>query len=309
MLSGVRAEEVCRRFGLSKRSLQRWLRKARQEGSIALAENRGREPRLSPRQRERLRQELELPPREFGVSGEQWSGGALSRHLDRHYGISIGPRQCRNLILQLGSDTTRTGQRRPSDKAIDHHRKQKIQEPEPALVHFVRSDWERKRIALRKIQRLASSGMPVLPFAYTLFDISGAAIDQDTTTADPATGICDTFGSWLFKNPDPKWLSILKEVVAPSAGKSGLISPQALYSSARTVLIHNDLLLPGYEKSSAWNEFFRPACVEQGMIGVLRDCDQFVGILSIARSALMKPWSKADIDFVRGGSGAHSAWL
>jgi DNA-binding CsgD family transcriptional regulator len=38
------------------------------------------------------------------------------------------------------------------------------------------------------------------------------------------------------------------------------------------------------------------------MVSVLRDCDQFVGILSIARSSLMKPWSKADIDFMRAAA-------
>jgi hypothetical protein len=69
-------------------------------------------------------------------------------------------------------------------------------EPPPAIcaAHSVLSDWERKRRGLRKIQRLASSGLPLLPFAYTLFDISTEAIDQLDFHR-----IGERFGVWLCK--------------------------------------------------------------------------------------------------------------
>ncbi len=104
VLRGYSCYEAARVYGDSPRTVQYWVHRLVSEGLPGLKEGDrpGRPPRLSMAERERLRKELERPPREFGYNQNLWDGVMLSHHLEREYGVLLGVRQCQRLFRQLG---------------------------------------------------------------------------------------------------------------------------------------------------------------------------------------------------------------
>ena len=61
----------------------------------------GRPPKLSTEEWQRLKQDLENPPAEFGLEGRKWQGKLLQSHLATAYGIEFSLRQCQRLLKQV----------------------------------------------------------------------------------------------------------------------------------------------------------------------------------------------------------------
>lgn len=308
---GELLEKVTESTGFSRRSIQRWRAKVRDKGpqGVAAAPSRGRPTRLSARQLARLADDLKLPPHRFGLPGPHWTGGQLAEHLTRRYGITMGVRQCRNLVCQLGaSRAPATSLSLPERRSEAWSNQASAPRPARFSGSAALSDWERKRRALLKIQRLASSGLPLLPFAYTLFDLSAEAVDQLDFHR-----IGERFGVWLCKNFDfAKWSGIYKQAVMDTAGRSGFVALNTFYKSAKPTagffvpaggkrpdFVSDQFFLPDFMRSSAWNEFFRPAGIDGVLLNVLRDRDETVGLYPMHRDGRMRPWGNTDIDFLR----------
>jgi len=104
VLHGASAYEAAQLYGHSPRTIEYWGHRLLTHGLAGLWEGDrpGRPGRLSPLERQRLRNEIQRPPRELGYDQNLWDGLLLSHHLKEHYSISIGVRQCQRLFHQLG---------------------------------------------------------------------------------------------------------------------------------------------------------------------------------------------------------------
>jgi hypothetical protein len=76
-----------------------------------------------------------------------------------------------------------------------------------------------------------------------------------------------------------------------TAGRSGFVALNTFYKSAKPTagffvpaggrrpdFISTQFFLPDFMRSSAWNEFFRPAGIDGALLNVLRDRDEIVGL-------------------------------
>lgn len=90
-------------LGRDPRTVERWVRRYREEGVEALGDGedrRGRRASLADAQLERLREDLKRSPQAFGYRGE-WCGRLLAGHLKLRYGVALGLRQCQRLLRRL----------------------------------------------------------------------------------------------------------------------------------------------------------------------------------------------------------------
>jgi DNA-binding CsgD family transcriptional regulator len=311
VLRGEPIRKVAEVSEFSRRSIQRWLPTVPNDNgpaSCLRVAKRGRTARLSAPQLTRLKDEVTERHREFDLPGENWTGRVLANHLSSDYGVALGTRQCRNLLRQLGVSRVNAAKPNQQSRSQSLSPGQTAPPPLSRSSAFIPSDWERKRRALRKIQRLASSGLPLVPFAHALFDISAEAIDQSDIHR-----IGERFGFWFARNFDiEKWSGIYKQVVMDTAGRSGFVSLDSFYKSAKPTagffvpaggrhpdFISAQFFLPDFMRSSAWNEFFRPAGIDGALLNVLRDRGEIVGLYPLHRDGHMRTWGNTDIDFLR----------
>lgn len=102
--------EVAGWFGDDPRSVQRWVHAYELRGPEGLcdAHSTGRPGRLTPKLLAQLAHELDAAPRACGAPGSElpqhrearWTGKLLARHLEQHYGVLLGDRQCQRLLQQ-----------------------------------------------------------------------------------------------------------------------------------------------------------------------------------------------------------------
>ena len=102
--SGRSCTEVSQLFGEEATTVQRWVHRFEQSGLAGLREGErpGRPRSLDERQWKRLARDLRRDPRRLGHTQHLWDGTLLAEHLRRHYGVSLGVRQCQRSFNQLG---------------------------------------------------------------------------------------------------------------------------------------------------------------------------------------------------------------
>jgi hypothetical protein len=163
----------------------------------------------------------------------------------------------------------------------------------------------RKRRALAAIRRLAGSGMPLQPFAYTLFDLVNDAVPHDE--ASPGlTAASGESSRWIIRDFDySRWSSEMhRYLLVADSHVSGFRPPSLLPQNPRTVLRHEEIVLPNYYRSEGYNEFFRWMGMHHGLLTLLRDeQSNFLGYYPIFRSEKMKPFSRHDIKFLEAAAG------
>jgi transposase len=100
---GMSGHQVAQILGDAPRTVAYWVTRFEERGFSGLMDEArsGRTPSLSPAQLEALEGVLRKPPAAAGLSGP-WDGKTLSMYLQRHWGVSLGVRQCQRLFRQLG---------------------------------------------------------------------------------------------------------------------------------------------------------------------------------------------------------------
>jgi transposase len=95
---------VAQLFQIDPTTVQRWIHSLNESGFEGLKDKpgRGRQPRLSPENYDRLYNDLEQSPAFFGYETARWDGKLLSHHLKTEYGVELKVRQCQNLFKKLG---------------------------------------------------------------------------------------------------------------------------------------------------------------------------------------------------------------
>ncbi len=104
VLNGANSYEAARIYGDSPRAIEYWVHRLVTRGLAGLWEGDrpGRPSRLSPSDRDRLRNDIRRSPRELGYDQNLWDGLLLSHHLAKDYTISLSVRQCQRLFHRLG---------------------------------------------------------------------------------------------------------------------------------------------------------------------------------------------------------------
>jgi transposase len=296
--------------------VQRWARLVRQVGPEILCENRhySRASKLSSEQRTRLvddlKRRLENDTEKGGVG---WSGTVLMRHILQNYGVRFSARHCRRFLTHLRvakphlpPPTLQKQQRSETSADYDTARFS----PRPL------SDSERKRRALAGIKRLASSGLPLQAFAYTLFDLVHDAVPYDEIS--PGLTVETKGGaSWITRNFDyARWFPSMEKYVLEGTPEINGLNPSSLLQwNPSTVLCHEQMARPDYHQSEGYNEFFRPLGMHHGVLTVLRDHQRrFLGSYPVFRSEKMKPFGRDDVAFFNSAAphialGAKTAML
>lgn len=104
ILEGQRPGWTAFVLGLSRMSLNRWIRAVNTHGINALKNKQrpGRPSRLTPRIAQQVEKHLEQSPQAFGLNRARWDGPTLVEHLKRQFGIKLKVRQAQNWMHQLG---------------------------------------------------------------------------------------------------------------------------------------------------------------------------------------------------------------
>jgi hypothetical protein len=166
--------------------------------------------RLSPGHHARLRAEIACSPEVFGYSSPAWSGELLSEHLRSHHRFELCARQSRRLLRSFGVGPAPRARKERPRRALNPQQSSADPSPLKRLAsEVVMGKAMRQELALRKIQRLGSSGLPLHPFVLTLFDLIAEAIPSgDLPRAiwtDP-----ESSSSWVFDNLDQSiWVPVL----------------------------------------------------------------------------------------------------
>jgi len=102
--NGQSCHGVAELFGEDPTTVQRWVRRFEKRGFEGLrdGERSGRRRSLDERQWRQLQRDLRRDPEQFGHSQGLWDGRLLSAHLEKHYGIDLGVRQCQRMFHQMG---------------------------------------------------------------------------------------------------------------------------------------------------------------------------------------------------------------
>jgi len=295
--------EIEDRARVSLRTVQRWADSVRRFGPEVLHGRRRAGPasKLTPELRERLAADLKRLPSAFGPVNGRWSAALLMRHVRQSYGVRFSLRHCRRLLSTLGLPKTRA---LPSSARNRIDRESVAANRRPPLLAQPVSDHELQRRALARIKRLASSGMPLQPFAYTLFDLVRDGVPYDETSPGLAAGSANG-PRWVIRDFDyHRWFAPMQTYLFEAGPeRSGLYSPSALPGIRRPVLRHEQIARPDYYRSEGYNEFFRHLGMHHGLLTILRDeqgC--FTGYYPVFRSAMMKPFSNDDMAFFKAAA-------
>ncbi|MBV8362525.1 MAG: hypothetical protein JO189_32030 [Deltaproteobacteria bacterium] len=284
----------------SLRTVQRWARRARRLGAASLRSRacKHRSSKLNNRQRLRLASDLKTTPTALGYSQAIWTAALLLRHIRENYAATLSLRHCRRLLTTFGA-AKRSVQAaaRPKPTLV-----QRMTEghQEPIMAQPI-GDYARKRQALARIKRLASAGMPLQPFAYTLFDIIHDAVPHD----EASPGLTAASGAsfrWIIRDFDySRWFPQMQKYLLNARSEiSGFRPPSLLPQNPHTVLRHEEIICPNYYRSEGYNEFFRWMGMHHGLVTLLRDEQgSFLGYYPVFRSEKMRPFSRDDAGFLQ----------
>ena len=102
---GCGCHQVAEWFGHSTRTMERWVSAFNAHGIVGLCPPHpptGRTPKLPGDTVQRLAFELRQQPCVCGYAELHWSGRLVMHHLNTHYGVKIGLRQCQRTLRRLG---------------------------------------------------------------------------------------------------------------------------------------------------------------------------------------------------------------
>ena len=100
---GFSCAEVSEMFGVTRRTVERWVRHFEVNGLDGLREEcrPGRPSRISPEGWCSLLDDLSHSPRDFGFGVPRWTGSMVRRHLRLKYSVQLSIRQCQRICERI----------------------------------------------------------------------------------------------------------------------------------------------------------------------------------------------------------------
>lgn len=129
---GLSPEEVARRLGVSRRSVDRWRQTVREQGEDALAAvpHPGRTSFLTDRQQEDLIKRLIAGARSQGFETDLWTCPRIQALIERRYKVTYHVDHLPRLLRRLGFTP-----QKPQRRALERN--------EETIASWVRKDWRR----------------------------------------------------------------------------------------------------------------------------------------------------------------------
>ncbi|MGO9059323.1 MAG: helix-turn-helix domain-containing protein [Candidatus Binataceae bacterium] len=262
----------------------------------------GRPRRLPQEDLQRLRAELARPPSKLGFSqASSWSGKLLAQHLRDHYGVVLGTRQCRRILQTIETER--------HDRPGRIARAQQSAAPVPAAgvtnrPNFARpnSDHANKEIALRRIKRICSSGLPLYPLARALFELIGDAIPQGANRVLMADDGRHPDRYVTSSSELARWTPVHKHFFIDSPPQVSGTIPVPSILQGGVVRTHEEIVLPHFYRSEGYNECLRHIGFHHALMINLRDHLELSGNYPLWRSTDMKPFSADDIRFAQAAA-------
>jgi DNA-binding CsgD family transcriptional regulator len=169
---------------------------------------------------------------------------------------------------------------------------------------MVSSDARNKELALARIKRLASSGLPLEPFVRTALELLNQAVP-----ASPHRGIhvgTLNSNSYIFTTSDV-------EEILPAHDHYFVRSPPSI-SGARfkidlstlkyvlplqTIWFHEQVFTEAMNRAEGFNEAYRPLGWHHSIGVIFQESREYQGYFGMWRSIDQKPYSPEDIGFLR----------
>ena len=177
---------------------------------------------------------------------------------------------------------------------------------------MIRSDIRNKEIALGRIKRLASSGLPFEPFVRVAFELINDAICNSDHKVFHVGGV-DGLDKYFGNSP---------EIVAavpfqkhffvdspPEVGGTKFRYDAYAYTHIlprRTVWTQEEICHPGLYRAEGYNQVYRPLGWHKLLQVVFAEAGEYLGYCPIWRTVDQKPFSREDSEFLKA-SAPHIA--
>ena len=289
---------VARSLGVSTRTVQRWAQKLRELGPAALQgpEWPGKSARLAPELLTQLEEDVRRGPKALGYAQVRWTSPLLSSHIRRRFGLRVGDRHCLRFLRQVG--VSPSGRSKPPANTTAEAPAPENIGPLAAQSSRLLSDRQLKDRALSRIRRLASAGLPLVPFASTLFDLTSEAVPQ----TEGIQGICTDVHqqSWFFRGLDYlKWEpAIRKYAMEDNPEESGIVPQDRRDPTKVEALCFEQMVFPNFHKLAGYNELYRHLGAHH-FIGAMLGQEETLGVYTLWRDESMKPFSHDDLQFLQ----------
>ena len=163
------------------------------------------------------------------------------------------------------------------------------------------SDSRNKEVALRCIKRLASSGLPLEPFARSIFELFNDAVPHSPNRAMNIAGV----DGHAFIGSTPEMLAAIpafQHHFVDKPGTSGARFAQDFSTiqrilPAKVVWRHDEIACPDYQRAEGYNAALRPLGWHHHLNVVFRDDRGYVGHCAVWRTKDQKPFSHEDVAF------------
>ena len=262
----------------------------------------GRPRRLPQEDLQRLRAELARPPSKLGFAqASSWSGKLLAQHLRDHYGVVLGTRQCRRILQTIETDRPD----RPGPIARAQQSAAPVTAPEVNdRPNFARpnSDHANKEIALRRIKRICSSGLPLYPLARALFELIGDAIPHGANRVLLADDGHHPDRYVTSSSELARWTPVHKHFFIDSPPQVSGTIPVPSILRGGVVWTHEEIVLPHFYRSEGYNECMRHIGFHHALMINLRDHLELSGNYPLWRSVDMKPFNADDVRFAQAAA-------
>jgi DNA-binding CsgD family transcriptional regulator len=169
---------------------------------------------------------------------------------------------------------------------------------------MTRSDARNKGVALARIKRLCSSGLPLESLARGLFDLI-----HDGVPHSPHKNLmvdCGEPRAYFGSTPEAVELVSVHERYfaqppsqAPGARIRFDLATLRRVLPSKAVWRHEELARPDFYRSEGYNVAFRPLGFHDSLVATFQEAGEYLGYYSIWRSADQKPYGREDIDFLR----------
>jgi DNA-binding CsgD family transcriptional regulator len=260
---------------------------------------RGRPSLIGPARMDALLRDLGRPPSQFGYPELIWSGTLLSHHVVRVYGTKISTRQCRRILQTVtASHPTKRYTSSARSAAISPPLLSAAPQSTPGLRSY--PSIYRQQMALARLRKLASSGLPVIPLVMAIFEVIEEAIPSSDQKAlcTAADGNLRSPDNWIRRSvvDEAKNSARYKYYVSDIPVDRSLIPNPRIFDDR---LLDEQPTLPGFHRTETYHEYFQPIGEHHGIVIIARDGTVCVGAYPIWRSATMPEFSVNDIRFAK----------
>jgi DNA-binding CsgD family transcriptional regulator len=170
---------------------------------------------------------------------------------------------------------------------------------------MILGDMRRKELALSRIKRLASSGLPLEPFGRTVLDLVNDGVAHSSNRAILA-GAGSHIDAYVGNTPEiaaavPLYQRYFVDAPPEVSGVRFRYDAHALgrILPSRVFWQQEDLVLPDFHRAEGYNTVYRPLGWHHFVQVVFQEGGEFLGYSPIWRGADQKPFSGEDIAFLR----------